>query len=84
MEISGANSRDWTANVEGGTEVEVDHVIRADGHVMVAMIAWHPKIWQDHCWFREVLQQGTWLESRALVVTAPATLHTLGAATERQ
>ena len=78
VEISGANSWDWTANVERGTEVEVDHVVRANGHVMIAMIAWHPKIWQDHCRFREVLQQGTWFERKALVITASSTLHTTG------
>lgn len=55
IEISGANSWDWTANVERGTEVEVDHVVRPNCHIMIGMISWKPKVRQDDCWCGEVL-----------------------------
>ena len=47
----------WNANVEWGSQIEVDQVVRPNSQVVVAMITRKPKIWQDDCWRGEVLQQ---------------------------
>lgn len=46
----------WNPNVEGGTQVEVDHVVRADCHVVVAMITWQAQISKHHMGCCEVLR----------------------------
>ena len=40
VEISGSNSWHWTANIERGTKVKVDHIVRPNGHIVIAVISW--------------------------------------------
>lgn len=45
------HSHSWgNANVEWSSQVEVDHVVRADGHVVVAMIARHAQARKNSSW----------------------------------